>query len=140
VILILITAQLFLPLSILFVSLTIIPSLPNLFQGVIITTPYAVLSLVAGALAQQDNLSTAFKDIGLLIGGAVTAFVLHTVIFYPLLLLFFRRKNPFSYLKFLIPAQSMAFASSSSAVTLPVTMKCVERTEEVPANIRNFES
>jgi Na+/H+-dicarboxylate symporter len=113
-------------------------SLPYFFLGVIITTPYAVQSLVVGAIAQQDNLSAALKEIGLLMAGAVKAFALHAFFFYPLFLLFFLKKIPFSYLKFLIPAQTMAFASSSSAVTLPVTMKCVERTGEVPANIRNF--
>jgi Na+/H+-dicarboxylate symporter len=101
-------------------------------------TPYAVMSLVAGALAQQENLSAAFTDIGLLVAGSVTAFVLHAFFFFPLLLYVFIRKNPFSYLKFMIPAQTFAFACASSAATLPVTMKCVERSGEVPANIRNF--
>eukprot|EP00596_Hydrurales_sp_CCMP1899_P005490 CAMPEP_0119039346 /NCGR_PEP_ID=MMETSP1177-20130426/8761_1 /TAXON_ID=2985 /ORGANISM="Ochromonas sp, Strain CCMP1899" /LENGTH=439 /DNA_ID=CAMNT_0007003073 /DNA_START=139 /DNA_END=1458 /DNA_ORIENTATION=+ len=110
----------------------------KLIEGIIMCTPYAVTSLVAGAIAKQTNLSAAFKDIGLLMAGAVTAFVLHAFFFYPLLLLFTLRKNPFSYLKFMIPAQTFAFASASSAATLPVTMKCVERSGEVPANIRNF--
>jgi Na+/H+-dicarboxylate symporter len=96
------------------------------------------MSLVAGAIAKQENLASAFKDIAFLMGGAVTAFVLHAFIFYPLLLFCTLRTNPFSYLKFLIPAQTFAFACASSAATLPVTLKCVERSGQVPANIRNF--
>jgi Na+/H+-dicarboxylate symporter len=79
-----------------------------------------------------------YINVGLLMAGAVTAFVLHAFFFYPLLLFFTLRTNPFKYLKCMIPAQTFAFACASSAATLPVTMKCVERSGEVPANIRNF--
>mmetsp|Transcript_35968 Transcript_35968/g.34047 ORF Transcript_35968/g.34047 Transcript_35968/m.34047 type:complete len:537 (-) Transcript_35968:213-1823(-) len=110
----------------------------KLLEGIIKLTPFAVVSLVAGALARQNDLNQAFKDIGLLIGGSVLGYSIHFFFGYPLLLLLVTRNNPYSYLRFLLPAQSFAFATSSSAATLPVTMKCVEQSNMVPTNIRNF--
>ncbi len=37
-----------------------------------------------------------------------------------------------------IPAQTMAFACSSSAATLPMTMKCVKSTGRVPTSVASF--
>jgi Na+/H+-dicarboxylate symporter len=51
---------------------------------------------------------------------------------------FFTRTNPFTYLKFIVPAQTMAFACASSAATIPVTLKAVKSTGRVPDAIARF--
>jgi Na+/H+-dicarboxylate symporter len=50
----------------------------------------------------------------------------------------FTRSNPFTYLKHIIPAQTMAFACASSAATIPMTLKSVQATGRVPKSIARF--
>jgi Na+/H+-dicarboxylate symporter len=69
---------------------------------------------------------------------AIVGFALHFVITDVCLLGFISKKNPFTYLKHIIPAQTTAFASASSAATLPVTLKCVRGSGVVPDAITSF--
>ena len=48
------------------------------------------------------------------------------------------KSNPFGYLKHIIPAQTMAFASASSAATIPCTLESVKSTGRVPDTIGRF--
>lgn len=61
---------------------------------------------------------------------------------YPLLMLAFTRPgNRMTYGRFfrgMAPAMTLAFSSSSSAATLPVTIKCARDGLKVPADIANF--
>jgi Na+/H+-dicarboxylate symporter len=60
-------------------------------------------------------------------------FVVHCDLFYLV-----TRTNPFVYLQCLIPAQTMAFACTSSAATIPVTLRCVQSTGRVPEPVAKF--
>jgi Na+/H+-dicarboxylate symporter len=46
-------------------------------------------------------------------------------IFYPTLLLILQKSKSIKFFKAIAPAQLLAFSTSSSAATLPVTMECV---------------
>ena len=48
------------------------------------------------------------------------------------------KSNPFDYLKFVIPAQTTAFACASSAATMPVSLQCAEASGRVPLPIARF--
>jgi len=48
------------------------------------------------------------------------------------------KSNPFSYYKHLVPAQLMAFASASSAATIPVTLKSAIASGQVAPFIGGF--
>lgn len=96
------------------------------------------MSLIANAIGSQDDLSGAFTNVGYLIAANLVGYLAHFLItdcglFYAL-----TRKNPFPYLRFIIPAQTTALACASSAATLPVTLRCVKETGQVPDDIRNF--
>lgn len=41
-------------------------------------------------------------------------------------------------MKSIVPAQTMAFASASSAATIPVTLRCVMNTGLVPEQVARF--
>lgn len=112
--------------------------LVNIIEWIIILTPFAVMSLIAGALGAQDNLSDTFSDLGVLLGTVVAADFIHLFIVYPLVFFFIVRQNPFAYMKFILPAQFFAFASASSAATLPVNLKCVKNSQQVPDAVRDF--
>ena len=48
------------------------------------------------------------------------------------------KSNPFGYLKFIVPAQTTAFACASSAATMPVSLQCAEASGRVPLPIARF--
>ena len=57
------------------------------------------------------------------------------LIFYPLVYALFTRKNAFTLYGQIFPAMVVAFASSSSAVTLPETMRCMETKVKLPKRV-----
>jgi Na+/H+-dicarboxylate symporter len=57
---------------------------------------------------------------------------------YVSLLKIFTRVKFFTFLKGILPAQILAFSTSSSAATLPVTMKCVEDNLGVSEEVSSF--
>lgn len=105
--------------------------------------PFFVFCLMAGVLAKSADsipeLLQIFMDLGkyglvVFIGLAFMLFL-----FYPLLLRLFGVK--IGYAKFfrgLSPAQFLAFSTSSSAATLPVTIECVTENLEVPEEVTDF--
>lgn len=101
-------------------------------------TPFAVLSLIAQAIGSQDELAAAFSNVGYLIAANLVGYIAHFLITDVLIHFLLTRKNPFAYLKFIVPAQTTALACASSAATLPVTLRCVKTTGQVPDDIRLF--
>ena len=64
------------------------------------------------------------EQLGYLVAALCTGLMMQVVFVYFGLYIFFVRKNPFKFLKTMVPAQCLAFASASSAATLPVTIDC----------------
>jgi Na+/H+-dicarboxylate symporter len=98
----------------------------------------AVLSLIIKAVGGQNDLAGMFENVGYLVVATVLAMLLQFLVVYIGFFAFFTRTNPFTYLKFIVPAQTMAFACASSAATIPVTLKSVKSTGRVPDAIARF--
>ena len=60
------------------------------------------------------------------------------IVIYCIIVLVFTKKNPFWFIKQISPAQLLAFSTSSSAATLPVTMKRVEEHIGVDKEVSSF--
>ena len=60
------------------------------------------------------------------------------VVFYLIIVSTYVKKNPFWFLKEISPAQLLAFSTSSSAATLPVTMERVEEHIGVNKEVSSF--
>ena len=105
--------------------------------------PFFVFALLAGVIAKMADspaeVFEIFKGLGsysitLLIGLAFMIFV-----FYPLIgVLFIKKLDYRKFFRNISPAQFLAFSTSSSAATLPVTMECVEENMGVSKNISSF--
>lgn len=106
--------------------------------------PFFVFALLAGKISEMagDNPAAVveiFKGLGwyslcVLIGLAFMIFIL-----YPGLLKIIVRKIPYAkFFKGIGPAQMLAFSTSSSAATLPVTMECVNDNLKVSKKITSF--
>jgi Na+/H+-dicarboxylate symporter len=98
----------------------------------------AVLSLIMKAVGGQDDLAGAFGNVGYLMVATVLAMLAQIFFCYIGLFAFMTRSNPFTFLRFIVPAQTMAFACASSAATIPVTLKSLEASGRVPAAIAGF--
>ena len=57
---------------------------------------------------------------------------------YPLLLWWLTGRSPRSFFRALAPAQLLAFSSSSSSATMPVTLDCVENNLELDREVSRF--
>ncbi len=110
---------------------------------VMMAAPFFVFCLMAGVLAQMANspeeiwnIFASLSKYGILVvlGLAILLFG-----FYPLLLKVFGVKITFKeFFKGLSPAQFLAFSTSSSAATLPVTIECVEHNLKIPKAASDF--
>ncbi len=103
---------------------------------IMLFAPYAVFALLANVVVSSndpDLLLALLKYAFTVVGG-----LLIMVIFYMILVSVFTKKNPLWFLKQLSPAQLLAFSTSSSAATLPVTMERVEEHIGVDKEVSSF--
>ena len=103
---------------------------------VMLIAPYAVFALIAATISEFGFgiLQTLLWYIVAVVGGLMV----QTFVVYPLLLKFFARDVPLrTFLKELRPAQLVAFTTSSSAATLPVTMESCENVG-APKSVTSF--
>jgi len=92
---------------------------------IMLAAPYGVFALLASLVAESPSLDL-FKALGMY-GITVLLGLLIMIGVYILLVKIFAKKSSSFFLKGISPAQLLAFSTSSSAATLPVTM---ERTIE----------
>ncbi len=105
--------------------------------------PFFVFALLAGIVAKMADTPGEVIELFLGLGSYALTLIggLLFVVFvlYPLILKIFVPKLTYKELfKNLSPAQFLAFSTSSSAATLPVTMECVEDNMGVPKTISSF--
>lgn len=101
-------------------------------------TPFAIISLIAKAIGGESDLGQVMEQLGYLIAAIVVGLVCQFTIVYCGLYLTFIRKNPLPYYKAGIPAFTMAFASASSAATLPVSIDCAMSSGQVTEGVARF--
>jgi len=100
------------------------------------TAPYAVFALLASVIASSNdpNLLLAL----LKYSGVVCLGLFIMILFYCAAVYFFTNSNPLVFLKKISPAQLLAFSTSSSAATLPLTMDRVENHIGVDKEVSSF--
>ena len=103
---------------------------------IMLTAPVAVFALLANVVVTSGdpNLLLAL----LKYSGVVVLGLLLMILFYSVVVGTFTRYNPFTFLSKMSPAQLLAFSTSSSAATLPVTMERVEEHIGVDKDITSF--
>ncbi len=103
---------------------------------IMLTAPYAVFALLANVVVSSgdpDLLVALLKYAGVVVLG-----LFFMIVFYTLVVAVYTKKNPFWFLKEISPAQLLAFSTSSSAATLPVTMERVEEHIGVDKEVSSF--
>jgi len=103
---------------------------------IMLTAPVAVFALLANVVVTSgdpDLLYALLKYSGVVVLG-----LLLMIVFYSIVVSVFTRYNPISFLSKISPAQLLAFSTSSSAATLPVTMERVEEHIGVHKEVSSF--
>jgi len=103
---------------------------------IMLSAPYAVFALLASVVVSSDD-----PDILVALlqyAGVVVLGLLLMIVFYSILVATITKKNPLWFLKQISPAQLLAFSTSSSAATLPVTMERVEEHIGVDKEVSSF--
>jgi len=103
---------------------------------IMLMAPIAVFALLANVVVSSgdpDLLLALLKYAGTVVVG-----LLIMIVFYITLVAFYTKKSPFWFLKEISPAQLLAFSTSSSAATLPVTMERVEEHIGVDKEVSSF--
>ena len=103
---------------------------------IMLTAPVAVFALLANVVASSgdpDLLLALLRYSGVVVLGLFLMSV-----FYSLVVTIYTKRNPFWFLKEISPAQLLAFSTSSSAATLPVTMERVEEHIGVDKEVSSF--
>ncbi|MGA0031561.1 MAG: dicarboxylate/amino acid:cation symporter [Flavobacteriaceae bacterium] len=103
---------------------------------IMLSAPYAVFALLSSVVVSSNNpelLIALMKYSGLLVLGLFLM-----IVFYMILIKFIVKKDPFWFITQISPAQLLAFSTSSSAATLPVTMERLEEHVGVDQEVSSF--
>lgn len=105
--------------------------------------PFFVFALLAGVIAKMADTPAEVWEIFKGLGSySITLFIglmFMVFVFYPLVITLFVKKLSYKeFFKNISPAQFLAFSTSSSAATLPVTMECLEDNMGVSKNVSSF--
>ena len=98
--------------------------------------PYGVFALLAALVVEAPSLEL-FQALGMYAITLILGLALMIVVYIIIVNVFTKRSTSF-FMKGIAPAQLLAFSTSSSAATLPVTMECVEDSLKVDEEVASF--
>ena len=110
---------------------------------IMVAAPIGVFALIAKTINQvaQDDLSAVGELLGALGFYCLVVLVgllIHGIVTYPLMLKIFSDMKIVRFFRGIAPAQLLAFSSSSSGATLPVTMEVSQRNLGVSKEVTSF--
>jgi len=103
---------------------------------IMLFAPYAVFALLASVVVSSSDpelLLALLKYAGVVVLGLTLM-----IVFYLIVIATVAKKSPIWFIKNMSPAQLLAFSTSSSAATLPVTMERVEEHIGVDKEVASF--
>lgn len=110
---------------------------------IMMTAPYGVFALLASLMVDfsdgdLNNVIELFSALGLYSLAVVSGLLIMILVVYPTILRLFTKMNYLNFFKGIMPAQMLAFSTSSSAATLPVTMERCEDYLGVSEEVSSF--
>lgn len=115
----------------------------KLVEIIMLTAPVGVFALLAATITEIARGGAA--EIGALVGAlgyymiaVLVGLLIHTVVTYPVLLKIFTGRSVHRFFPKIAPAQLVAFSTSSSGATLPVTMEVAEKNVGISEEVSSF--
>lgn len=100
--------------------------------------PIGVFALLGSIIVDMQGDVALFKALGLYGITVILGLLILIFGFYPLLIKLLTKTKVLDFFKGIAPAQLLAFSTSSSAATLPVTMECCEQNLKVSKEVSSF--
>ncbi|XP_029205461.1 excitatory amino acid transporter 1-like [Acropora muricata] len=100
--------------------------------------PIGVCSLIAQRVASMVDIGGEMRRLALFIATVLAGLSIHAFIILPLIFFAVRRANPFPFMYGMKDALMTAFGISSSAATLPTTIRCIEENNKVDPRVSKF--
>jgi Na+/H+-dicarboxylate symporter len=98
--------------------------------------PYGTFGLIATAIGSQGF--SAIRAMGAYMLVVVAALIIHSIVTYGGTIAFLAKKSPIWFFKNFAPAMTVAFSTSSSNATLPISMDVAQKRLKVPESISSF--
>jgi len=105
---------------------------------IMLVSPYGVFALLGAVVVDFGASSTLFIALGKYSLTVIIGLLLMIVLIYPMILRLFTRVKYLDFFKAISPAQMLAFSTSSSAATLPVTMERCEEHLGISEEVSSF--
>ncbi len=110
---------------------------------IMLLAPYGVFALLASLMVDfsdgdVNNVIELFSALGLYSLAVIMGLLIMILVVYPIILKLFTKMSYLDFFKGIMPAQMLAFSTSSSAATLPVTMERCEDHLGVSEEISSF--
>lgn len=105
---------------------------------IMISAPYGVFALLGGLVVDFGGSMELFQALGVYSLSVILGLLMMILLVYPMLLKVFTKVKYFDFFKGISPAQMLAFSTSSSAATLPVTMERCEDHLGVSEEVSSF--
>ncbi|XP_015609516.1 excitatory amino acid transporter [Cephus cinctus] len=101
-------------------------------------SPFGIMCLIAGKIMLINNLAATAQMLGLYMVTVIVALLIHAIITLPLIYWIITRKNPAVFFKGMMQAWVTALGTASSAVTLPITFRCLEENNRIDSRVTRF--
>jgi len=105
---------------------------------IMLAAPYGVFALLAGLVVDFGASAELFIALGKYSATVIVGLLLMILVVYPIILKLFTKIKYVNFFKGISPAQMLAFSTSSSAATLPVTMERCEDHLGVSKEVSSF--
>jgi len=103
---------------------------------IMMLAPYGVLALVANVVGQSG--ASVLIALGVYALTVMLGLLTHAACIYTSVVRVVGKVNPLDYWRAARPAQLLAFSTSSSSATLPVTMECAEKNLGISGQVASF--
>jgi Na+/H+-dicarboxylate symporter len=107
-----------------------------LVQAIMKFAPYGAFALIATAIGSLGL--SAVVAMGKYMIVVALVLLIHLVVTYGSAVSFLGKMNPIKFLKGFYPAMIVAFSTSSSSATLPVSMKTAQTNLKIPKSVSGF--
>ncbi len=97
----------------------------NVMGFIIKISPIGVFCLMTWVVANQGP--KILGSLALVLLAAYIGYIIHLVVVYSISVKAFAKMSPLAFIKGIAPAMAMAFASTSSVATLPVSKECCKK-------------
>jgi proton glutamate symport protein len=104
---------------------------------IMLAAPVGVFALMAALIAETSDWQVILALVKYALA-VILGLALMILVVYPLLVVWFAGVSYATFLRGILPAQLLAFTTSSSAATLPVTVECVEERLGVDSEVASF--